>query len=39
VVVTVAGQQMWARDMDPAELLAVVDCPAALVGSMGLYSI
>ena len=39
VVVTVAGQQTWARDMDLAELLAVVDRTAALVGSMGLYSI
>ena len=39
VVVTVAGQQTWARDIDLAELLAVVDSTAALVGSMGLYSI
>ena len=38
VVVTVAGQQTWARDIDLAELLAVVDCTAALVG-MGFYSI
>ena len=39
VVVNVAGQQTWARDIDLAELLAVVDRTAALVGSMGLYSI
>ena len=39
VVITVAGQQTWARDIDLAELLAVVDRTAALVGSMGLYSI
>jgi hypothetical protein len=39
VVVTVAAQQTWARDIDLAELLAVVDGIAALVGSMGLYSI
>jgi hypothetical protein len=38
VVVTVAGQQTWAREIDLAELLAVVDRTAALVGSMGLYS-
>ena len=38
VVVTVAGQQTWARDIDLAELLAVVDRAAALVG-LGLYSI
>ena len=38
VVVTIAGQQTWARDIDLAELLAVVDCTAALVG-MGFYSI
>ena len=38
VVVTIAGQQTWARDIDLAELLAVVDCTAALVG-LGLYSI
>jgi hypothetical protein len=38
VVVTVAGQQTWARDMDLAELLAVVDRTAALVRSMGPYS-
>jgi hypothetical protein len=39
VVVTVAGQQTRARDIDLAELLAVVDRTAALVGSRGLYSI
>ena len=39
VVVTLAGQQTWARDMDLAELLAVVEGTAALVRSMGLYSI
>jgi hypothetical protein len=39
VVVTVAAQQTWARDIDLAELLAVVDGTAALVGSMGLYNI
>jgi hypothetical protein len=39
VAVTVAGQQTWARDIDLAELLAIVDRTAALVGSMGLYSI
>ena len=39
VVVNVAGQQTWARDIDLAELLAVVDRTAALVGSRGLYSI
>ena len=38
VVVTLAGQQTWARDIDLAELLAVIDRTAALVG-MGLYSI
>jgi hypothetical protein len=38
VVVTIAGQQTWAHDIDLAELLAVVDCTAALVG-MGFYSI
>ena len=38
VVVAIAGQQTWARDIDLAELLAVVDCTAALVG-MGFYSI
>ena len=38
VVVTVAGQQTWSRDIDLAELLAVIDCTAALVG-MGFYSI
>jgi hypothetical protein len=39
VVVTVAAQQTWARDIDLAELLTLVDCTAALVGSMDLYSI
>jgi hypothetical protein len=39
VVVTVAGQQTRARDMDLAELLAVVDRTAALVRAMDLYSI
>ena len=39
VVVTVAGQQTWARDLDLAELLALVDCTAALVSSMDLYNI
>jgi hypothetical protein len=39
VIVNVAGQQTWARDMDLAELLAIVDRTAALVGSTGLYSI
>jgi hypothetical protein len=38
VVVTVAGQQTWAHDIDLAELLAVVDRTAALVG-LGLYSV
>jgi hypothetical protein len=38
VVVTVTGQQTWARDIDLAELVAVVDRTAALVG-LGLYSI
>jgi hypothetical protein len=38
VVVIVAGQQTWVRDIDLAELLAVVDRTAALVG-LGLYSI
>jgi hypothetical protein len=38
VVVNVAGQQTWARDIGLAELLAVVDRTAALVG-LGLYSI
>ena len=38
VVVAIAGQQTWARDIDLTELLAVLDCTAALVG-MGFYSI
>src|SRR5919198_1776457 len=39
VVVNVAGQQTWAPDMELAELLAIIDRTAALVGSTGLYSI
>ena len=39
VVVTVAAQQTWARDLDLAELLALVDCTAALVSAMDLYNI
>ena len=39
VVVTIAGQQTWARDIDLAALLAVVDRAAALVSSMDLYNI
>jgi hypothetical protein len=35
----VAGQQTWARDIDLAQLLAVVAHTAALVGSRALYSI
>jgi len=38
MVVDVAGEQTWARDIDLAELLAIVDRTAALVG-LGLYSI
>jgi hypothetical protein len=39
VVVNVAGQQTWAADLDLAELLAVVDRTASLVGSRGICTI
>jgi hypothetical protein len=39
VVVNVAGQQTWAPDLQLAEVLAIVDRTATLVGSRGICTI